>query len=449
MIGLWAPLVLHTAQAAEPRVVTLEQALVLADGANPSNRIASFEARRARAARDQVAANYLPKINAEAVSLYWNEELLLDLGAGAGDGTPLPPPFDTLFEPSVIRERNTTNLSFTAVQPITGLYAVHEGHRATGHLARATVADGDATQARVRTDVVGAYFGTLETAGLAAVATQARESLEAHVERAAAFHRTGLMLKSDLLQLEVALSEARLAEGRARDGVTLSQRQLALLTGSDEPVAPAPIEPEGQPRVLLSVGEATAHALAHRPEARALEQRVLAARAGRRAARADLLPQVAGMATWQRTRGQGSFAAPEAWYVGLSAQWQLAGGGQKHFAIREASAGIYLAREGLRALEQGLSLEVEAALLEVGATGRAYAASSSTVAQAEENLRLVQARFDSQLVGANDLLDAETLAARARAERTSSWYDHLVAITNAQRSIGLPIDPLAGIGEAQ
>ena len=55
--------------------------------------------------------------------------------------------------------------------------------------------------------------------------------------------------------------------------------------------------------------------------------------------------------------------------------------------------------------------------------------------------------FERQLVGANELLDAETLLAQARAGRVSSWYDLLIAVADAQRALHLPIDPLAGIQE--
>ena len=450
MIGIMLALVIQVAGAQEARSISLDQALAMSADGNAENRIAEWEVLRARAVRDQMAANYFPKVTAEAAILHWDDELLLDFSGGGGTGTTdctaLPPPMDAMCssfsEPSVIREQDTENYSVTVVQPITGLYAIYEGHKATRHLARASGHDEAATRARVRHQVVQAYFGALEVDELAAVAGQATSSLEAHVAKARAFHEAGLLLKSDLLQLEVALANARIGESRAQDGVVLARRRLALLTGAEGPVAPTPVEP-GHVRASDSFDELDAVSLAEeRNDAQAMAERVAAARAGRRAKRADLFPQIAALASWQRNEGQGSFAPPEAWYVGLSAQWQLFGGGQKHFAIREATAQLRMAEEGSAALQQGIALEAEAALREVDASARAFEAANQTIEQAEENLRLVQARFDSQLAGASDLLDAETLAAKARADHITSWYDHLVAVAAAQRALGEVVDPL-------
>ena len=431
------------ALAADPAVVSLSEALEMSEEGNSQNGIASWRLVGARASMNGVAANFLPKVTAQATVLRWDQELLLDLGAGAT----LPPPFDTLLAPTVIREQVTMTAGITAVQPLTGLYAISEGLAAKRHLARAAEADAEATTFDVYGQVVDAYFQTLETEQLAQVLGRARESLEGHVKRARAFHRTGLLLKSDLLQLEVALANARLSEQRVLDGIDLGRRRLAMVTGADTELAPAPIPPGEPPGIEVTADAAVQRAITHRPEAVAINESLLAARAGQRASRADLAPQVAAIASWQLTEGQGSFAAPNAWYVGMSAQWQLFGGGQKHFAVREATAGVHQAEEGKRALTDGIDLEIRAVLLAVASARRAYDASGTIVEQAEENLRLVSARFERQLVGSNELLDAETLLAQARAGRVSSWYDLLIAVADAQRALHLPIDPLAGIQE--
>ncbi|MCK6502168.1 TolC family protein [Myxococcota bacterium] len=448
-VALLVPLV---CLAGEPSI-TLDQALRRASTENPQVRIGEWATVAARARKWQAMSYYGPTLSVEGNALWWDEPIEFALvsaeDAAALDCTTMPAPFDAMCEgfaePTVVREQHTTSITVSAVQPITGLLGVSQGHMATARLQQAAEMDERATRAEVAVQVVDAYFGALAAEQMVAVATAVVENLEAHERRAVAFHEAELLNKSDLLQIQVALGNARINRQRAIDGRALARGLLAVLIDAEEPsVIPEDISEDA----LLAPARNSTESAGQRPDVAAMELRVEAARAGRRAAAADLVPQVAAIAAWQRTEGMGTFSAPESMYAGVTLQWQVWGWGRKHAALRESTASLRQAEVGLASMRDGVDLEQRRTWDAVVSSWDSYEMSRVTVAQAEENHRLVAARFESQLASATDLLDAESLLAQARMTRLTARYDYLRAVAAWQRAAGVDVAPLPGTGDS-
>jgi outer membrane protein len=438
---------LATAQAPS---VELDEALRRAETENPQVQAAEWAVVAARARKWQAVSYYGPTLSVDANHLWWDQEIAVSLaGDEPMDCTAIPPPFDGLCvglgQPLVVREQQTTSVTLMAVQPLTGLLPISQGHMATDHLQKAAELDRKAKSSDVAVQVVEAYFGALTAQRMEEVASTVVANLESHEARASAFHDAGLLQKNELLQIQVALANAKLGQRRASDGQELARGLLAVLIGADEEtVVPNDIPEEAMLAPSAAFDGGTTGAA--RPDVAAMKHRVSAAEAGRRAKMFELGPEVAAIAAWQRNEGMGSFAAKEATYVGLTASWQLWGWGRKHWALREATATARQAKVGLQAMTDAVPIEVKRSWDSVLVSWQAYEVAQVTDEQATENHRIVAARFDSQLATATDLLDAESLLAQARMSRLTSRYDYLTSVARWQRATGAHVEPLKSQG---
>ncbi len=429
--------------------ITLDEAVMLAARANPEVRVADLEADAARARAAGVRSWLLPTVTARGAALWWDDPLEATFIEGdpcasldealRGFCEQMVAPYQ---EPIRLRDVRTQQASLEARQPLTGLYGVSQGWRAARAAARAAGDDAEAARAHAEVAVVDAWFTALETRRLVDVARRGVRALEAHRSRALAFHEVGLLGRNELLQIEVALSEARVDLLRVETGVALAERRLALAAGSDEAsLEPVDLDLGALPPLPETVPD-PAPAL---PSLRALAARREAALADRNRLRADLLPQVGAIASWTRNWGLGTFSADREWYVGLGLEWEALDWGRHWYAAREANFQAEKAAVGLAALERGSRLQADAALVDARVARAALESSRTTVAQADENLRIVTARFDAHVAPATDLLEAEALRSRAEADGLSATFDYLLAVARAQEALGLPVRPLEGI----
>jgi len=445
---LIAALLVAAPLAAAP--ITLDEALALASRANPEVRVADLEAAAARARAAGVRSYLLPTVTATGAVLWWDSPLEATFIEGdpcASLDAALRPFCEEMVapyqEPILLRDARTEQLSLQARQPLSGLYGVSQGWRAGRAAARAAEADAGAVRASKAVEVVDAWFTALEVRRMVDVARRGVEALEAHRTRALAFHEVGLLGRNELLQLEVALSEARVNLLRAETGVDLAERRLALVAGSDE----AALQPADLDLATLPpLPEAVPAPAATLPTLQALAARREAALANRNRLRADLLPQVGAIGSWTRNWGLGTFSAEQEWYVGLGLQWEGLDWGRHWYAAKEAGFQAEQAAVGLAAMERGARLQADAALVDARVAQAALEASRTTVDQAEENLRIVTARFDAHVAPATDLLEAETLRSKAEADGLAATFDYLLAVARAQAALGIPVRPLEGIG---
>ncbi|TNE87285.1 MAG: hypothetical protein EP330_18875 [Deltaproteobacteria bacterium] len=449
----WLLLLIPALATAQAPLVGLDEALRRAETENPQVEMAEWAVVAARARKWQAMSYYGPTFTLDANHLWWDEALEVSLaGDEPLDCSATPPPFDQIClgmsGPLVVRDQQTSSVTLMAVQPLTGLLPISQGHIATSHLQKAAELDQAAKHSDVAVQVVEAYFGALTAERMEEVASTVVANLESHERRAAAFHDAGLIQKNELLQIRVALANAKLGQRRASDGRDLARGLLAKLIGADEEtVVPQDIAEEAI--LAPSTGSDGDASGGERPDVAAMEHRVAAAEAGKRAKVFELGPNIAAIAAWQRNEGMGSFAAPEATYVGLTANWQLWGWGRKHWALREATATARQAKVGLQAMTDAVPIEVEQSWDSVLASWQAYEVAQATDEQAQENHRIVSARFDSQLATATDLLDAESLLAQARMSRLTARYDYLTAVARWQRAIGAQVEPLRSEGASQ
>jgi len=292
---------------------------------------------------------------------------------------------------------------------------------------------GDEQNLKLR--VAEAYVGVLRTGRLLKVAESHVRSLEAHARDVENLHSQGMVAKSDLLSVQVALADARQKALQVANAVDLARaaynrplgRPLEQTVSLDE-LTP----PDGDPPPLPGL---TARAQEQRSELAALGRQIEALRHQAAAVRGENRPQVAlsGGYGYQENRYQ---VHEGQWMVTLGAKWNIFdGGGVNHraSAVERQAAALSEQREDLASL---IALQVRQTWLDVLETRKRLAVTQSAIAQAEENLRVVRDRYANGLSTHTEVLDAETLRANSEANHAAALYDAGLAGLRLKRAMG-------------
>ena len=199
--------------------------------------------------------------------------------------------------------------------------------------------------------------------------------------------------------------------------------------------------------VTVDLPEASAYALQHRADVKLLEALVDAAAAERRAVRAGYFPLVSLTASGlfipnnyllskQTSIVAGQDTRTTEWRAGVAVSWRVIDNGQVTGASRRLEATRQAYEVALRQLEQSVPRDlavIEGALQ--NADGRREALLKSA-AEAEENLKLIEARVALGQATQFDFLKAQGNLLSVRAGLVDATYSHEIARAELDRATG-------------
>jgi outer membrane protein len=177
---------------------------------------------------------------------------------------------------------------------------------------------------------------------------------------------------------------------------------------------------------------------ANRPDLQRIALLVNAREQGVTSAKAGGKPTVSAFGGWQLRKGAtDSFGdSKDGWLVGVQSQWNIFDG--RATAGRVSQARSVLDQTKLTLAEAQLAAEVElrrAFSLWQQATELADA-SKKVVAQAEEAVRLADARYGSGTGTQLDVLAAQVDLTTARTNQLQAFYAHTVAVASLRKAMG-------------
>lgn len=323
-------------------------------------------------------------------------------------------------------------------------YPIYTGGRRSAGLAAARAAenaatsDKEATMRDLAAEVTRAYFGIRQAREALVALDDGLKAYEANLKNARARFEAGQLLKAELLNLEVEVSQMREQRLAAEHGTRLADRYFLMLLGEEASASTA---------VELADADASADALAApetvsaalRPEIAAMEERVAAAEQAVRLARGGQKPTLAAFASYQLDKGWRLDGDGHSWLAGLQAEWSVFDGRRNSGEIRKAEADLAAAREGLRKMRLGYSLELEQARLAHELALARVQAATSRVAQAQEAAAISRARFAEGALLSAELIGVEARLTESRMRRVFATAEERIAVAALRRAAGLPI----------
>lgn len=414
--------------SAEP--ITLDRAVELASGESARIGISEAAVAGARARVESVKALRYPSLSVEANVFLWNEELAFQIA----DPSMLPPGQDASV---TVRDRITSTVGVTLAQPLSGLLVIDKAVSLERAGVDAVRAEAQATRSDVALQVSQAYFQALQAEAAQAIAASSAAQVEAQLTQARALADVGMLERVDVMRLEAALAAARQGQLQASTGARLARDSLALAIGLDPSVQVAPVDDFPDPLPAPNLADSvTAADVAGRPELEAARARTRQAELGAAVARADLYPNVNAIGTYQHNEGQGTFAAKDSWFVGVTLAWNIWDWGNDWYEVKAAEAGARQAALAIELTEDQLTLQARSEVLAARTAYQALEVARVGLAAAEEAFRIQNARFTEGAATTTDLLQVESEVTQARLRYATARFGYLRDLAAAAHALG-------------
>jgi outer membrane protein len=409
--------------AAEPW--TLERALNYALAHNPDARLAQQRIAVAQAGLEQANSTFWPRLQVQSSYLRTDNPM-------------------QVFGSILNQRAYSTSLNFNDVPDVDNLNAkglvtvpLYAGGRnlasrdAAKATAQAAKLDSEAIRNELGFEVVRAFQTVLKTREFIRATDAEVSAFEGNLSIAQKRLNAGTLLKSDVLDVEVRLAQAREDSVRARNANTLAERALRNLLGiEDGEFSVADTAPEIRAPVSSD--------FSHRPELASASQRERAAQAAVRGSWSGFLPRLNAFGSLDYDYGWVTRGDGQSYTAGVMAQWDLWDGFSTRAKIREARANLESTREEQRKLRLAIDLEAEQARLDLQAANERLAVTEKSVEQARESASLTRDRFEQGLALSTQLLDSETALVAARVRRAEAESDQRIAIAALRKALALP-----------
>lgn len=299
----------------------------------------------------------------------------------------------------------------------------------------------DATVQTVFLDALRAYYATQAARAAVAAAEESERASRESLAAAEVRYKVGTGTPADRLQAQTALSQATLTRIRAEGILRSAYGTLSNVMGEDAnrplllediPKIPADARGEGDVETLIAT------ARQRRPELKAAEARVGAARASVDATRAAGKPSLAlgAGSSWQGTDTGGNDFSTRSNSIGLTLSIPLFSGFETTYNVRTAEARADAASSLRDNVNLQVALDVWTAYQDLTTSRQTLTASADLLASAEQSERVALGRYKAGVGNILDLLNAQSALAAARLQRIQAALDWYVARASLARSIG-------------
>ena len=420
---------------AQPRKLTLDEAVSLATQHNSTVKIAGDKVKQMDARVHGARASYFPALTNDSTAVHIANQQHIDIPQGALGVYPQIGPIPGTGV-SLDQGKSNFGLSQTTLsQPITQFFKTRAGVDANRADAAGARADMRRAENEVAYKVKEVYYGILAT-------ERRRDAVDAQI-RAAELRITetqnavvtGVALEVKAAEVRSQIAQARHVHGQLQDAVMDMKEELADLCG-------LPVDTELQLSLLVSASDhspeiepAVDSALAHNPEVEAAAHQLEKARAALRAARAEYIPEINAFAQHIYQNGA-PFVARNNGAVGFHMNWTIFEFGKRRGQVSERSAEIAQAEENLARLRNRVRIDLEKAVRKLNRAETGVNSANELVAATTEGRRVASDQWEAGTANQSVSLDAEASMLSAQADLLRAEYDRSVAAADLARLTG-------------
>jgi len=343
------------------------------------------------------------------------------------------------LSPSVL---NNYSLKVTVQQPLFTGFKLSRTADIAEYTANATRQDFERDRSSLIFDIKQAYWSLLLATELENVVEENVEQMKLHLQDAQSLLEQRMTTTSEVLKVQVQLSEAKLRQIDTRNNVRLARIRLNSLLGVplDTDIRPS-TDARHEPRKYDDLPSLVLRAMERRPELKSMEWRVKAGEAAVSVARSSWFPQIYLTGNYYSSRpNQRWFPAQDAikdsWDVGVAVSFDLWNSGATGHQTDQARAQLSQVEDGLELLKDEVTLDVTRNHLNLLRAEERITVAEQGVRQAEENYRVTSAKFKQGGSTSTDLLDAEIALLQAKMNHTESLVDYELAEADLERAIG-------------
>ncbi len=422
LVLLAGALAVSSSLGAEPRPLSLRDAVEAAQRLSPRIQIAKLRTLESRGQYGMVRSGYLPQLNAQASNSVQTNNL-------RGIGLTFP------GVPSRIGPFQVFDARPTMQQTVFDYGLVKQMSAARKRIQQAQF-DADSLREATLLGVVDLYLRTLQSQARADATLARLESARALAKQAEDFLEVGTGNRLDLMRAQNRLESERAALAQQRRDVAVTKLLLLDTIGM-------PIDQEVLLTERLEVTEgalreleaAEREALANRPEILSVASRLEAARLQVSGAKAERLPTVAFAADYG-VIGEQIGSNLSTYSVRGVVNMPIFQGGRIQAEVLQAKSRLEQAEQEKRDIESQIRMDVRAARVQLEAADVSARAAERAVAAAAESVELSQLRFEAGLTSNIDVVSAQQDQAQADELKIQTLYDYYLARANFAKAVG-------------
>jgi outer membrane protein len=424
LLVLWSALACSPLLAQE-RVVTLEEAIRLAERTQPRVVQARAGVNTAAAQRRNAWGAFLPTVTAgSSASEFFSE------GANRID------PITGLLSSGNSSNRSITTSLSASVDLFTGFRRGAElrAARAGEEEAGATLVDARFQQGLATTNQ---FFDALAAAQLVGVREAGVRRAEEQLKVSIAKLQAGSATRSDSLRSLVTLGNTRLDLIQARTDLATAEAGLARLIGEVGRVRAADDSSFRQVAAAVDTQALRTEAESRSPRIQSALASANAANADISAARSGYWPSLTlGANTgWNASRAN-DYAFLNQRQVSLRLNWELFNGFDRELAITQREASYDVARANAEDERRAVQAELTQRLAELDAARSKIDITQTSVAAATEDLRVQQERYRLGVATIVDVLTSQEALDQAEVDVVNARFDYLRARAQIEALIG-------------
>ena len=421
---------------AQPRKVTLDEAVALATQHNSMVKIAGDKVKEMDARVHGARAGFFPALINDSTSVHIANQQHIDIPQGAlgvyPQVGPIPGAGVSLAQGKPDFLLSTTTLS----QPITQYFKTRAGVDVSRADAAGARADMRRTENEIAYKVKEVYYAILAT-------ERRRNAVDAQV-RAAELRNTetrnavvtGVSLEVKTAEVQVQIAQATHVSGQLQDAVMNMREELADLCGLPVDADLELVRPDDAvTAVSMDTDAAVSAAFANNPEIEAAAHQLERARAALRAARAEYIPEVGAFA--QHIYQDGApFLSRNNGAFGVHMTWTMFEFGKRRGQVSERSAEVAQAEENLTHLRNRVRIDVEKAIRALNRAETGVNSARELVVATTEARRVSSDQAEIGTANRSVFLESESSMFSAQADLLRAEYDRSVAAADLTRLTG-------------
>lgn len=299
--------------------------------------------------------------------------------------------------------------------------------------------DETATRHQLINNVTTAFYGYLIARDEHDLSKHAIAAVQSEFDQSRNRFDAGLALKSDVLSLEVQLSEALDAEIQAANAMEMSLDMLKTLLGISvvQNVAVAETSNQPLPSVPLAFEELLKQALVQHPQLKASEVRVNIAEQQLNVAEAAHMPRMDAFVTYGSDSKDLAFSSNrDNVTAGVQVEVDVFSGFVTEERIKKARHELKAAKETARKMRLQVENQVKAARLKLVEALNRKQVAAVAVESAEEAFRLVSEQRKAGVVTVTRYIEAEVARDKAKTRDIAARYAALRAETELKLATG-------------
>lgn len=335
-------------------------------------------------------------------------------------------------------------MKLSAAQPLFTGFKLENLEESAVFAAKAMYSEYDKDKLELSSMIKMQYWSLVKAKQFVVVAAESVEILKTHVSDIQKLQKAGMAQLSDILKVQVQLSEAEYRLIEAKNQMQLAMmglnNTLRLPLGTQLDVTEIPNEQVPE----VSLESMVDKAIMIRPDLKASELRVKAGETQVKVAQASWYPQVSAFAEYNYNNPNMRIVPArsqfdQTWAAGIQISMDLWNWGLNSAQSRQAEAQLAQAMDASALTKEAIQIEVMQSYTLMKQAIDKIPVTETSIRQAEEQVRVVNARFASGGAIMTDILDAETALILAKMNRVQAIIDLEMAKVKLEKSIGSTI----------